>query len=529
MSVTARPPCDAGVVLHAGPCAGFAPAARRWTLAAAILGSGMAFIDGSVVNVALPAIQRELGATAAQMQWVVEAYALLLSSLLLVGGALGDRLGRKAVFMAGVAIFTSASAACALAASAPWLIAARAVQGLGAALLVPGSLTLIGAAYPQAERGAAIGTWSALGGVAAAAGPVLGGWLVERYHWTWAFLVNVPLGVALWLLCAWGVPESRNVQSAGPIDRRGAALVTLGLAGIVFAFIQAPARGWGAADVAASLVIGALGLVAFVATERHAAAPMVPLGLFANRDFSGANLLTLLLYAALGGGLYFLPLNLIQVQGYGAAAAGAAMLPFIALMFLLSRWSGRIVDRFGARLPLVVGPVIAAAGFALFMRPAVGGSYWLTFFPAIVTLGLGMALTAAPLTTTVMDAVGADLAGVASGVNNAVARAAGLLAIAALGIVMAQVFDARLVESLQAAALPPGVAEAVLQQRAQLAGIEMPSGMPAATAGALHQAIGTAFVAGFRTVMVLCAGLAVLSALSAAWLVERRRARDPSA
>jgi EmrB/QacA subfamily drug resistance transporter len=527
VSVSARPPCDAGVVLHAGPCAGFAPAARRRTLAAAIVGSAMAFIDGSVVNVALPAIQGELGATAAQMQWVVEAYALLLSSLLLAGGALGDRLGRKAVFMAGVAVFTAASAACALAPSAPWLIAARAVQGLGAALLVPGSLALIGAAYPQAERGAAIGTWSALGGVAAAAGPVLGGWLVERYHWSWAFLVNVPLGVALWLLCAWGVPESRNNAQGGPIDGRGAALVTLGLAGIVFAFIQAPAHGWLGADVAASLVVGVIGLAAFVSVERHAAAPMVPLGLFANRDFSGANLLTLLLYAALGGGLYYLPLNLIQVQGYGAAAAGAAMLPFIALMFLLSRWSGRIVDRFGARLPLVVGPVTAAAGFVLFMRPGVGGNYWLTFFPAVLTLGLGMALTVAPLTTTVMNAVGADQAGVASGVNNAVSRAAGLLAIAIFGIVMARVFDAQLAQALQATALSPAVVEAVLRQRDQLAGIVTPPGLPAATAEELRQAIGSAFVAGFRTVMALCAALALLGAFSAAWLIGQPPARGP--
>jgi EmrB/QacA subfamily drug resistance transporter len=526
VSFTARPPCDAGVVLHAGRCAGFAPAAQRRTLAAAILGSGMAFIDSSVVNVALPAIQRDLGASAAQMQWVVEAYALLLSSLLLAGGALGDRLGRKAVFMAGVAIFTAASAACALATSAPWLIAARALQGLGAALLVPGSLALIGAAYPQSERGGAIGTWSALSSVASALGPVLGGWLVEHYHWTWAFLVNVPLGVALCLLCAWGVPESRNTASSGPIDGLGTVLVTLGLAGVVYAFIQAPARGWLAADVAASLAVGVLGLASFVSAERHAAAPLVPPGLFANRDFSGANLLTFLLYAALGGGLYFLPLNLIQVQGYGAAAAGAAMLPFVGLMLLLSRWSGRIVDRFGARLPLVGGPVIAAAGFALFMRPGVGGSYVLTFLPAIVTLGLGMAVTVAPLTTTVMNAVGTDRAGVASGVNNAVARAAGLLAIAVFGIVMARVFDAHFAQALQAASLPPELTEVVLRQRDQLAGIAIPRGLPAATAEALRLAIGTAFVAGFRAVMALCAALALLGALSAAWFIGRPSTRS---
>lgn len=459
------------------------------------------------------------------MQWVVEAYALLLAALLLAGGALGDRLGRRAVFMAGAALFTAASGACAMAPSVPVLIAARAMQGLGAALLVPGSLALIGAAYPQAERGAAIGIWSALGGVAAAAGPVLGGWLVEHYHWSWAFIVNLPLGIALLLLCAWAVPESRNGAPPGPVDARGAALVTLGLGGVVFAFIQAPGHGWQAADVLVSGLLGVSALAAFVAAERRTAAPMVPLVLFANRDFSGANLLTLLLYAALGGGLYFLPLNLIQVQGWGAAAAGAALLPFIALMFLLSTWSGRLVDRHGARLPLVVGPLIAAAGFALFTRPGVGATYVSGFLPAIVTLGLGMAVTVAPLTTKVMNAVGPDRAGVASGVNNAVARVAGLLAIAVFGTVMARVFDAHLAQALQVAALPSDVVQGVLQQRGLLAGIPTPPGLPEAMAELLRGAVREAFVAGFQWVMGLCAALALLGAMCA-WMLVGRRAAD---
>jgi EmrB/QacA subfamily drug resistance transporter len=526
MSLVAKPPCDEGAVLGAGACVGFAPTARRWTLAAAILGSAMAFVDGSVVNVALPAIQRDLDATAAEMQWVVEAYALFLSSLLLVGGALGDRLGRKAVFMAGVALFTAASLACALAPTPLLLIAARGMQGVGAALLVPGSLSLISAAYPRSERGGAIGTWSALSGAAAAAGPVLGGWLVEHASWTWAFLINLPLGVVLWLLCAWGVPESRNEQAPRRLDMRGATLVTVGLAGVVYAFIQAPTDGWLTGSVLASLGTGMLALGLFVAAEARAAAPMVPLRLFANSDFTGANLLTLLLYAALGGGLYYLPLNLIQVQGYGAAAAGAAMLPFIAIMFLLSRASGRVVDRLGAKLPLVVGPLIAAAGFALLMQPGMGGSYWWTFFPGIVVLGVGMAVTVAPLTTTVMNAVGADLAGVASGINNAVARAASLLAIAIFGIVMAQVFDSRLAALLQELSLPPSLVHGIEQQRARLAGIVLPPGIDAVQQQAVHQAIGGAFVAGFRRVMAVCAGLALLSALCAAWFIGRERRKQ---
>jgi EmrB/QacA subfamily drug resistance transporter len=527
MSVVTSFPCDDGAVLGSGTSGGFAPAARRWTLAAAILGTAMAFVDGSVVNVALPAIQHDLDATAAQMQWVVEAYALFLASLLLVGGALGDRLGRRAVFMIGVALFTAASLACALSPAPALLIAARGVQGIGAALLVPGSLSLIGAAYPRSERGGAIGTWSALSGVAAALGPVIGGWLIEHANWTWAFLINLPIGVVLWIVCAWRVPESRDEAASGRVDLRGAALATAGLAGVVFAFIQAPTDGWLAGAVLGSGVAGSLALVGFVFNESRVAAPMVPLRLFANSDFAGANVLTLLLYAALGGGLYFLPLNLIQVQGYGATAAGAAMLPFVAIMFLLSLASGRLVARIGAKPLLVVGPLVAAAGFGLLMRPGLGGSYWVTFLPAIVTLGLGMAVTVAPLTTTVMNAVGSGLSGVASGVNNAGARSASLLAIAVFGVVMIHAFDSRLAALLSGLPLPAHVAEAVVAQRTRLAGIVLPPGLDHAQAESLRQAIGVAFVAGFRQVMALCAGLALLGALSAAWFIGRdRRAED---
>lgn len=523
MNPAGQTPCDKAAILHGAASAPVAARGQRWTLVAAILGSGMAFIDGSVVNVALPAIQRELNASAAQLQWVVEAYALFLSSLLLAGGALGDRLGRRRVFMIGVGLFTVASAACALSRSADLLIASRALQGVGAALLVPGSLSLIGANFAQAERGRAIGTWSAMSGVAAAIGPVAGGWLVEHYRWTWAFFVNLPIGAALLLVCAYRVPESRNTPDASRIDVPGAALATLGLAGIVFALVQAPLRGWAAVDVLIALALGIGGLALFVRTEARSAAPMVPLGLFRIGDFAGANLLTLLLYAALGGGLYFLPLNLIQVQGYGAAAAGAALLPFIAIMFALSRAAGHIVDRFGPRLPLIAGPLVAAAGFALFMLPGVGSGYWSGFFPAIVVLGLGMAVTVAPLTTTVMNAVGSEMAGVASGVNNAVSRAAGLLAVAGFGLLMAWGFEQQLAQSLSGLHLPAAATDAVLQQRDRLAGIVPPPGLDAAGAAALKQAVGGAFVSGFRQVMGVCALLALLSGISAAWMIGRRK------
>jgi MFS family permease len=284
---------------------------------------------------------------------------------------------------------------------------------------------------------------------------VLGGFLVDHFSWTWAFLINVPMALLVLWICWRHVPESRGASARGGLDPWGALLATAGLGGIVYAFIEAPTQGWASAAVRAALAIGIAGSVGFVAIERRVRAPMLPLSLFRSGNFSGANLLTLLLYAALGGGLYFFPLNLIQVQGWSATAAGAALLPFILVMFALSAWAGQLVDRFGPRLPLVIGPAIAAVGFGLFALPGVGASYWSGFLPAVVVLSLGMAVTVAPLTTTVMNAVGPDLAGVASGVNNAVSRAAAVLAIAVFGAVMAWAFDAALAERLQAANASP--------------------------------------------------------------------------
>jgi EmrB/QacA subfamily drug resistance transporter len=523
MSHIGRPPCDEGAVLYGAQTSPCPQAAQRWTLVAAVLGSSMAFLDGTVVNVALPAIQRDLQATASQAQWVIESYSLFLAALLLVGGALGDRFGRRRVFMAGVALFTVAAAGCAVAASAGQLIASRAVQGIGAALLVPGSLALISASFPQAQRGQAIGTWSAFSGIAAAVGPVLGGFLVDRYSWTWAFLINLPLGAILLALCIMKVPENRNTAKQQPgLDVWGASLATLGLAGIVFAFIEAPNRGWTAAPVAGAGLAGVLALALFVLVEARGRSPMLPLSLLRIRTFAGANLATLLLYAALSGGLYFFPLNLIQVQGYSAAAAGAALLPFIVIMFLLSRWAGKLVDRFGPRPPLVAGPLIAAAGFALFALPAIGGAYWSTFLPAVCILGLGMAVTVAPLTTTVMNSIGAELAGLASGVNNAVSRTGGVLAIAVFGVVMSAAFNPALERGISALDLPPPVRRGIEDQRQRLAAMTVPSQVDAKTADSVKLAVGEAFVAGFRRVMLACAALALLSALSAAVLIGRQ-------
>ncbi|WP_426699603.1 MFS transporter [Rhodanobacter sp. Col0626] len=526
MSLFGKPPCDDCAILHGAPTVSDGAARRRWTLVAAILGSSLAFIDGTVVNVALPAIQRDFNATTADAQWIMESYALFLAALLLVGGVLGDRFGRRRIFVIGAALFLLSSVGCALSATIGQLIAARAVQGIGAALLVPGSLALISATFPTAERGKAIGTWSAFSGITAAVGPVIGGFLVEHYSWTWAFLVNVPIGLVLLLICVMRVPESGGNAIRSPIDLAGASLATIGLAGVVYALIEAPARGWMAAPVYLSGSVGVIALAAFVLVEWRSRAPMLPLSLFRERNFAGANLLTLLLYAALGGSLFFLPLDLIQVQGYGATAAGAALLPFIAIMFLLSRWAGTLVDVFGSKLPLVIGPVVASAGFAWLAVPSIGNSYWTGFFPGICVLGLGMTITVAPLTTTVMNSVGPERAGTASGVNNAVSRAAALLAIAVFGLVLTWVFDRQLGAALAATHAPDDLLAAVTAQHQKLAGIVIPDGTSSSLASAVKHAVGMSFVAGFRWVMLLSAALALLSAISAWVLIAGKPKSD---
>ncbi|SEA03109.1 MFS transporter [Variovorax sp. YR216] len=528
MTQIGKPPGDDALIRHGCETFDCAPAARPWVLAAAIIGSSMAFIDGTVVNVALPAIQADLHATAFQAQWVVESYALFLAALLLVGGAMGDRFGRRRIFAIGVTLFAIASVACALSGDVQQLILARAVQGVGGAMLVPGSLALISASFPEKERGRAIGTWSGFSGITAAIGPVLGGFLVDRYSWIWAFLVNVPMAIAVLLIVWRHVPESRGGESAAGLDVPGAALATLALGGVVYAFIEAPTQGWKSRTVLAALVAGVVAGIAFVGVELRVRSPMLPLSLMRIGNFGGANLLTLLLYAALGGGLYFFPLNLIQVQGYSATAAGAALLPFILIMFALSGWAGQLVDRFGPRGPLVIGPSIAAVGFALFALPGVGVNYWTAFFPAVVVLGFGMTVTVAPLTTTVMNAVGPDLAGMASGVNNAVSRAASVLAIAVFGVVMAWAFGAQLGEGLRDAGASAQATAFLESQRSQLAGAALPPGVDEATGNALRYAVNAAFVSGFRCVMGICAALALLSALSAWLFISRQPATLPA-
>src|SRR3954464_2760845 len=435
--------------------------ANRWTLVATILASSMTFIDATVVNVALPALQADLHATITDVQWVIEAYALFLGALILVGGSLGDQIGRKRVFLFGVAFFTAASVICGLATSPRILIIGRALQGIGAAFLVPGSLALISAAFDNAERGRAIGTWSGFSAITTAIGPVFGGWLIEHVSWRAVFFLNVPLAAVVLVLSLRFVEESRDPSRASEIDWSGAVLAVIGLGGLVFGLLEWPVLGAGHPLVTGAIAIAALSLFLLAIVERRASSPMLPLAPFPSRLFTLANALTLVLYAALSVVMFLVPLNLIQVQHYTATAAGAALLPFPLIMFTLSRWSGGLVARVGSRLPLTMGPAIAAAGLALYARPGVGGSYWTTFFPAVVGLGLGMAVTVAPLTTTVMGAVDPRHAGVASGVNNAVSRVAGLLAIAVFGVALTSAFDARVRPRLEPLALSSAAREEV--------------------------------------------------------------------
>ena len=419
-------PNEEGLDLHT--------AAGRWVLLGTVLGSAVAMIDGTVVNVALPTIGRDFGVGVAALQWTVTAYTLTLAAFILVGGALGDHYGRRRIFVIGVVWFAAASLLSGIAPSATALILARALQGVGGALLTPGSLAIIQATFRPEDRAPAIGMWSGLSGVAVAIGPFVGGYLIEVASWRWIFLINLPVVATVVFIAQRHVPESRDPGATGHIDIAGALLIALGLGAVVFGLIEGPVLGWTSAGVLVALIGGATVLVAFVAVERRREHPMLPLDIFRSRQFSGANAVTFLVYGALGGSLFLIPLQLQQVLGYSPIEAGISLLPVTIVMLAFSARAGRLSQRIGPRLPMTLGPIIAGLGLGLLSMVGAGDSYLTTFLPAILVFSAGLTLTVAPLTAAVLSAAPVDHAGIASAINNSVARAAGLIAVAALPV-----------------------------------------------------------------------------------------------
>ncbi|SLN57855.1 DHA2 family efflux MFS transporter permease subunit [Oceanibacterium hippocampi] len=502
----------------------------QFVLLASVLASSMAFVDQTALGVVLPSLRDDLQASVTDTQWVVEAYLLTLSAFVLVGGAAGDIYGRRRIFAIGIWVFAAASLACSLAHDAPTLIAARAIQGLGAAMMVPGSLALIAANFPPMKRGAAIGIWSAASGVAVIVGPFLGGLAVEFLSWRWVFLVNLPIAAVALLLVRLRVPESRSPGTA-KLDWAGALLAVVGLAAVTFALLEAPRLGWSSVAVWGPGIAGIAALAGFIAQEATARQPMLPLGLFRSAAFTGVQAYTFCFLFAVHGSLFFLPFNYIDVQGFSPFEAGLAMLAVPSLMVLLSRWSGRYADRVGHRLPMIWGACLMTAGFLLFLIPGVDANFWTTFLPASLVLGAGFGFAVAPLTAAALDTVSADLAGLASAVSNMVARVAGLVAIAIMGLILTAGFNTTLDSGLDNLALEPSARSAVLADADRLGGARPPGNLGAAERTAVVVLVKHAFVDGFRAVVIVAALLAALAGLIALFVLPRPAARNdrPSA
>jgi EmrB/QacA subfamily drug resistance transporter len=500
---------------------------KRLTLVACVLGSAMVFLDGTVVNVALPALQRDLGASLSAQQWIVEAYMLTLSSLLLVGGSLDDLFDRRTVFAAGVTGFGITSLLCAVAPTIEVLIAARALQGVAGALLVPSTLALIISTFPPSERGSAIGSWTAWTGIATVLGPVAGGALIDNLSWRWIFAINIaPALATLWLI-ANVVPKPADRPAGGRVDFLGGLLCALGLGGTIFALIEQPRYGWDDPLVLATGIGGIVALVLFVLHELRTPQPMLPLSLFRERNFGVGNLTTLAMYAGLGGMMFLLGIYVQQVAGYSATAAGAAFLPVTAMMFTLSRRFGGLADRFGPRLFMCIGPLIAGAGMLLFMGVSAEADYLTELLPALVVFGLGLALTVAPLTAAVLSAVDDSRSGVASGINNAVSRVAGLLAIAVLGTAVSAQFDSSVNDKLAGRPLSPPAQAAVRSAKERPLAVAEPRDVPAPERREIAAATRDASVDAFRFGMGICALITITGGIAAGVGIRNpRRAVD---
>ncbi len=498
-------------------------ATETWTLVATILASSMAFIDGTALNVALPALQKELHADGAQLLWIVNAYLLVLASLILLGGSLGDHYGRKRIFALGIVIFALASLACGLAPTIGFLLFMRVIQGVGGALMVPGSLAIIEATFREDRRGQAIGLWSSFSTLTTIMGPAIGGVLAGAGLWRFVFFINLPLAaVALGALIR--VPESRDEDAPRQLDIPGVALVAAGLGLLTFGAIQlgATIRSSGQTTMAiAAIVVGIMSLAAFVFVEARSTHPLVRLDLFRSRVFTGTNVMCVFLYGALSGALFFLPLNLIQIQGYSATIAGFTLLPFSIMLAILSPIMGRMVDRTGPRLPLTIGPIVVALGFLALAMPGVttgASAYWYTFFPGSVLLGVGMGITVTPLTTAVMGSVATSHAGTASGVNNAVTRASQVLALAVLGGIALVAFTSALETHAQDLPLNAQQRQELVQGAGALGNTPIPLGLDSSAQGQTRAAIDQSFVQMFRLVTLIAAGMALLAG-ALAWFI----------
>ena len=525
-SVKARP-CEEGTIQSIRVVRDCAAGAKPWVLLTTILASSIAYIDESIVNVALPAIETDLATSVIVVQWLINAYTLTLSSLLLVGGAAGDRFGRRRLFIIGISIFAAASLWCGISPNVTQLISARAVQGVGAALLIPSSLAIIGSTFAENERGKAIGTWAGFSALAAAAGPVLGGWIVDHFSWRWIFFVNPLLAVPTVWIALYHVPESRDPEAKPGLDWQGALLVLIGLGSIAYGLIALPILKWSDPIVLASFSIGLILLGIFVWVEAHSQTPMLSLTMFRSRTFSVVNVLTLLLYGALGGTFFFLPFALIQVRGYPAALAGAAFLPFTIIMASLSHWAGGLLDRFGARFPLVIGPAISAIGLGLMASMVAGGPFW-EFLVPIVILGFGMVISVAPLTTTVINSVPANQTGIASGINNAVASVANLFAVAILGAVALGILNHTLDRHLQSATLSTGVQQAVRAAHGSFVIEPALSNIQGADRVAAETVIKGSLAESIRSVMLITAVLAISAAAAGTLLPQSIKITDPN-
>jgi EmrB/QacA subfamily drug resistance transporter len=500
--------------------------AGKWVIASTIMASAMAFIDGTALNVVLPSLQNALHASAADLFWILNAYLLMLASLILAGGSLGDRLGRKKIFMAGILVFIIGSAACGLAPSTGYLITFRILQGAGGALMIPGSLSLLSSSIDDKERGKAIGTWSAITTMVTIGGPIIGGALADAGLWRYIFFINLPIGIVALLILWFKVAESKDAAAGDALDIPGIFAIALGLAALTFGFLRMPAVGFMHWTVWGSLALGILLLAVFIAIERRSDHPMMPPRLFANPVFTGVNLLTFFLYSALSAAMLFLSLNLVQAQGYSQLDSGLTFLPFTILMIAVTRSAGALADKHGPRLFLIFGPAVSGLGILLlsFVGETHGPrDYWTSFLPGLIVLGLGMSFTVSPLTTTAMSAVGDQYSGVASGINNALSRVANVFANAIFGALAVLLFASMLQQRLQGIGLPAAVERAVIAQAAELGNAKPPPEVDAGHKSVVVATYRTGFIRSYQRIMQFSAVLAFTGSLMGVIFVKKRR------